>query len=134
MAKKLRKINLRTTSLTDNAASFVNESKDDLNIRKIFLTIRNTSTAVTIGERVSASVDELPVKQDAVTDSRAHILEANGAATGGTGAVAFTGGKASITFERGQLVLEPDEALFLNVQDLVGTPTVSINVNIFYED
>lgn len=135
MAKKLRKVVISVTAFQSNAGSFVNESSDDLHIRKIILTIRMTATALVVGDACTISIDEVPTPQEGTDDSRSAIISTSLIVGGGTGAIA--GGQTTpgvITFERNQLVLEPDEALFLNTQDFVGAPAVRMSALIYYED
>jgi len=132
VAKKLRKANILTTALSNNAGSFVNESGDDLHIRKIVMQSALTGS-VAINDSARASLDEVPTIQSNVDDSRSHIL---GLYLLQTEATTTVGKSATIgiTFERGQLVLEPDEAFFVNNLDLGGTPNIATQVNIWYED
>lgn len=129
MAKRLRKVLLRTAAETDNAASFVNESGDDLHIRKIVMDTAQATVAN--GDEYSASIDEVPTTQAGTNDSRAHVLHCASQAEGTVGNFS-PNARAQISFERGQLVLEPDEALFLNIA-VTGTGTGSTRCNIWYE-
>lgn len=130
----LRKVLLTTGSESDNAASFVNQTAKRLHIRKIILAIQATA-ASTIGEIGGASLDEVPVRQDTTNDSRSHIGSVMYEVGGGTGAAAATAqGQLVLSFNRGDLVLDPDEALFLNTFSIVGPPAVSYKANIYYED
>jgi len=137
MASRLRKALISSTLLQDNAGSFVNVTAKDLHIRKLKLSLRQGG-AIVRGDAYEASVDEVPAIQATVNDSRAHIQHGLIQASEQVGADGGTGlygpQKDTMTFERGQLVLEPDEALFLNTSDLGGAPTVITKLNIWYED
>jgi len=128
----LRKANIATTTLANNAGSFVNQTNDRLHIRKIVGRII-TPTAV-IGDDVSTSLDEIPVTQENVDDSRSHIAAAHSACIGGTGAVTGTTGLIVLSFNRDDLVLDPDEALFVNNRDIGGTPSIVVSWNLWYQD
>lgn len=129
----LRKVNIHSTVLTDNAASFVNQTADRLHMRKLVGRARSRG-ASTIGDLASSSLDEIPVSQATVNDSRAHIAQVSLDADGGTAAVGMTASNVVLTFERGQLFLDPDEAWFMNNLDEVGAPPVRFSWNIWYED
>jgi len=134
MASRLRKALIQTTSiLTDNAGSFVNVTAVDLHIRKIKLSIRLVGTLVAL-DSVVATIDEVPSSQRASNDSRAHIAYVYATVSATASLTQYGAVKDTITFERRQLVLEPDEALFLNVVDILGNPPNEILCNIWYED
>jgi len=130
----LRKVLISSTTLTDNAASFVNQTADRLHIRKIVGKANPGGASTPIGDQALSSLDEVPVRQAAANDSRAHIASVSMQTVGGTGAIAFVSNETVLTFERGQLFLDPDEAIFENNQDIVGAPAVRFNWNIWYED
>ncbi len=124
---------MSSTVLTDNAASFVNETALRLHMRKLVATLQPGVTV--IGDRATFSLDEVPVIQNATNNSRSHIMDVRLNASGATGAIATRHDRASMSFERGQLPLDPDEALFWNGRDSVGAPAISdASVNIWYED
>lgn len=131
IVNSLRKVNLFANGLTDNAVSFTNVTDKLLNIRKAILTMVTTGTLVA-ADSWTCSLDEVPVSQMRITDSRSHII-------GGTVKVGDVGnlgtGKfaRTISFNRGDLELDTDEALFLNLTDIAGAPTVDGSVNLFYE-
>lgn len=128
----LRKALIVASSLVDNAGSFTNQTARRLHIRKIVLSIL-PSQAVVLGDMMTASLDEIPISQFELDDSRTHIAGAVAQATGGTGAVAFTSNGAVISFNRNDLVLDSDESLFLNLSDIVGAMPVNVSANLWYE-
>jgi len=129
----LRKVLLATGSESNNAASFVNTTADRLHMRKIILAI-TSSGASTIGESSYLSFDEQPTDQSTTNDSRAHIGRISYNVTGGTGAVIGADSRMILSWNRNDLVLDTDEAFFLNTITVVGPPTVNYTANIFYED
>ncbi len=129
----LRKVLLTTTAQTDNAASFVNQTADRLHMRKLVGRMLG-SAADTLGETNVSSFDEIPVRQSAVNDSRAHIAQIDYKVIGGTGAVTGESAGIVLTFERGQLFLDPDEAWFVNNNAGVGSAAPRSGWNIWYED
>lgn len=131
---KLRKVNITTSSLADNAASFVNQTSDDLHIKLIDLRGIPESTAGTLGDSQSCSIDEVPADQFNVNDSRSHVIGATAEVQGGTGSVEAVYNNAVMAFQRGDLVLEPDEALFMNISDISGALDMTWSGNIWYED
>lgn len=128
----LRKALLSATVLQDNSASFTNLTNDRLHIRKIDLSSVG-GVATQIGDSASASLDEVPVDQSIVNDSRSHIASVTAVNTGGTGALISENSSKVLSFNRSDLVLDPDEALFWNLNDIVGAPPVRFNCNIWYE-
>lgn len=128
----LRKALLSATVLQDNSASFTNLTNDRLHIRKVVMKALS-GVATQIGDAASASLDEVPVDQSIVNDSRSHIASVLAVNTGGTGALISDGDGQTLSFNRGDLVLDPDEALFLNLNDIVGAPPVRFNANFWYE-
>jgi len=125
----LRKVNIVATALTDKAASFTNVTSQKLHIRKIVLS-GNTVGTITSADDWIASIDEESTTQFGQNDSRSHVI-------GGRVKAGSTGADADlsklISFNRGDLVLDTDEALFLNLTDVAGTPSVSVSVNVWYE-
>jgi len=130
----LRKVNIISAVLTDNAASFVNQTADRLHLRKLVGRCRNVSGGGTVGDAARSSIDEIPVAQDGVNDSRAHIAVIQSQVAGGTGAVEATSDNVVLTFERNQLFLDPDEAWFMNNVDVSGAMPISFAWNFWYED
>jgi len=129
----LRKVNISVITSQNNAGSFVNQTADRLHARKIVMT-GNSRQADTIGEINLCSLDEIPVAQANVNDSRAHIGQVTVVGTGGTASVALDSDKLVLTFERNQLFLDPDEAWFINTLAVVGAATPRFSTNIWYED
>jgi len=130
----LRKVNIRTSTLTDNAVSFVNQTADRLHMRKLVGRATNDGPASVLGDKALSSFDEIPVGQSDVTNSRAHIAQIEIAVTGGTGALAGIAQNIVLTFERNQLFLDPDEAWFVNNSDISGAGSFAFGWNIWYED
>lgn len=133
---KLRKVMLFSTQLDNNVASFVNTTAKNLHIMRTVhqMTIQGVLVAA---DAALSSLDEVPVAQVQVNDSRSHIS----AVAVGSGTFSTNGGlnpsgtpQLVLNFRRNDLVLEPDEALFLNNVDGAGTPTVNTRVNIWYDD
>ncbi len=129
----LRKALMVTTTLANNAASFVNETNEDLHIRKIEGNIWFSGTSV-VGDISQSSLDESPVAQNSIDDSRSHIAQVTAVVNGGTGAINGVPGQKVLSFNRGDLVLEPDEALFVNTVDVAGAAPTGSNWNIFYQE
>jgi len=129
----LRKVLVSSTTLTDNAASFVNQTADRLHMRKL-VGRANPGGATVVGDQALSSFDEIPTRQAGTNNSRAHIASIVAVNTGGTGAITSQGEGTVLTFERDQLFLDPDEAWFMNNQDIIGAPNVRFNWNIWYED
>lgn len=125
----LRKAVMAGSALQDNVASFVNVTSKRLHIRKLVQTLVVRGTVVA-GDDVRASIDEVPVDQMFNNDSRSHLMglqvKADAAVNGAQRAV--------LSFNRNDLVLDPDEAIFLNNTDVQGAPTISSTCNIWYED
>jgi len=130
----LRKVLVRSSTLTDNAASFVNQTADRLHMRKLVGRVQSESTNLVIGDAARSSLDEIPVDQSSVNNSRAHIAVIEMVMAGGTAAVKGVPANIVLTFERNQLFLDPDEAWFMNNQDIIGAPDVGFTWNIWYED
>ncbi len=116
-----------------NSGSFVNETSKRLHVRKTVGTIIGNA-ADTIGEVVVASLDEVPVTQHNIDDSRSHIDHTSYAVIGGTAAVIGTSGRAVLSFNRNDLVLDSDEALFSNSTAAIGAAQPQIAWNLWYED
>lgn len=128
----LRKVLLRTSALGDNQASFVNQTARRLHIRKI---VGNAyaNAAVAVGDLARCSLDEVPVMQAAVNDSRSHIDDM-AFGVGATGDLVGSRQRTVLSFNRDDLFLDPDEAVFLNTLDTVGAPPVNWSYNIWYQD
>lgn len=135
MAKQLRKVLLATATLQDNAQSFVNLTAERLHVKKIIIfgTIRGTLVAT---DEARVSLDEVPTIQLGIDDSRSHIIggEMVNSSVSTNGAIVPGKFYAVLTFARNELTLDPDEALFLNLADVAGAPTVVARCNIYYED
>lgn len=129
----LRKVLVTATALTDNAGSFVNQTADRLHIRKLVIKATPTGSSA-IGDAATISVDEVPIGQHDVNDSRSHIGSATMTVVGGTGATGAQTDQEVLTFERGQLFLDPDEAFFINNTDVQGNPNFRGSAQFFYED
>lgn len=129
----LRKALLRASAFQNNAASFVNETAKRLHVRKLVLSMNPTAAGV-LGDNAQMSLDEVPVRQDGTDDTRSHIMMGGYSVVGGTGALHGPSVGKVLSFNRGDLVLDPDEAFFLNTNDASGTPGLSMAVNVWYED
>lgn len=129
----LRKAMVSSSALTDNASSFTNETSSRLSVRKVVGRALPESTALVLGDEWIASLDEIPIAQHSTNDSRSHIAAISASATGGTGAVSATFNNSTLSFNRGDLVLDPDEALFLNISDVVGAADITASFNIWYD-
>lgn len=130
----LRKALLFATAVTDNAASFVNVTSKRLHIRKLVGNIIG-SINDSLGETNTMSIDEVPVDQSKTNDSRSHIMVVGSSVTGGTGAISFNSRKQTLSFNRNDLVLDPDEAIFMNNDARVGSAaSVLHSLNVWYED
>jgi len=125
---------MASSALQDNAASFVNVTADRLHIRELDLRTSIESTAGVVGDAARCSIDEIPVSQMTVDDSRSHIMGLTSNVQGGTGAVEATAPTQTKFFDRGDLVLDPDEAIFMNLADVSGALDVGFTLNIWYED
>lgn len=130
----LRKALVQSSSIQDNAASFVNVTAERLHIRMLHLFNTPEGTAAVVGDAQIASVDEVPVLQAQVNDSRSHIMSISPVAIGGTGTIVASSEHLILPFNRNDLVLDPDEALFLNIKDIVGNLDQGIGLNVWYED
>lgn len=131
----LRKALIRSVALQDNAGSFTNVTNKRLHIRKLDLTMQVSATFVA-GDEARMSVDEVPAAQDGVNDTRSHIAGLSfmmGDSTGAGLKPTYEGSKI-LSFNRNDLVLDPDEAIFLNTVDETGAPTLVSKVNVWYED
>lgn len=133
---KLRKVMIFSVAFGNNVAAFVNTTGKDLHIMRIVHALTIQGTLVSADSAIS-SIDEQPVAQAQVNDSRAHISSvAVGSGTFSTnGGLNPSGTPQLVTnYRRGDLVLEPDEALFMNNIDGAGTPTINARANIWYDD
>lgn len=130
----LRKVNVHSSTLTSNAASFVNQTADRLHMRKLVGRVTNESTAGVEGDTARSSFDEVPVNQSVVNNSRSHIAQIQAVVAGGTGTLDPNAANIVLTFERGQLFLDPDEAWFVNNADVSGALDVGFSWNCWYED
>jgi len=129
----LRKALILTSTLANNAGSFVNQTARRLHIRKTIGTIWSNGNTV-IGDVSQSSLDEVPVQQ-IVDDSRSHIDHITLATGGGTGGIGPTiAQRAVLNWNREDLVLDPDEALFVNTIDVAGAQPTASAWNLFYQD
>lgn len=129
----LRKVLIFTSALTNNAGSFVNQTARRLHIIISDISGLPESTAGAIGDASIASLDEVPTIQARSNDSRSHIQSASAQVIGGTGAIEAVYNNSSRRWNRNDLVLDPDEALFLNIEDTSGALDVGWAANLFYE-
>ncbi len=130
----LRKATIVSSSLADNAGSFVNVTSDRLHIRMLDLTTIPESTPGAIGDAANCSIDEVPVGQADINDSRSHLMNVSATVNGGTGGIEATTPSKVLPFNRNDLVLDPDEAIFMNNTDISGALDVTFNLNVWYED
>lgn len=116
-------------------ASFVNVTARRLHMRKIVLAMQIRATVVAL-DQATISIDEIPVSQANVNDSRAHIMHVSqliGDATG-AGLASVNPDRQILTFNREDLVLDPDEAFYLNGQDDAGGASLEATCNFWYQD
>jgi len=130
----LRKVTLSTSALQNNAASFVNNTGKRLHIRKSTLAWMPETTATAIGDSAIASLDEQPVIQANVNDSRSHIQSATIVAAGATGQIEAMVNNSIMIFNRNDLVVDIDEAIFLNTSDVKGSIDATCTANLWYEE
>ncbi len=132
----LRKANIAVSGTPSaNMGSFVNVTARRLHIRKLDLSMIVSATVVAL-DQMALSVDEVPIVQQGTNDSRSHIMAVRSIVGDSTGAgLSGTPGSSKIlSFNRNDLVLDPDEAIFLNGSNIVGDPTFDGNLNVWYED
>lgn len=129
----LRKVLVSSSALTNNAGSFVNQTARRLHIIISDLRGLPESSAGVLGDSAVASLDEVPVIQAKVDDSRAHIQACSAQVIGGTGAVETVFNNSYRRWNQNELVLDPDEALFLNIDDTSGALDVTFGANLFYD-
>jgi len=130
----LRKVVLSSSTHTDNAVSFSNQTSRKLFVRKVVGRIIPSSSAGVLGESVNYSLDEIPVRQSAVNNSRLHIATMSATVAGGTGSIALIADQVNLTFQRDDLMIDKDESLFANAADLAGTLASACSWNIWYQD
>jgi len=130
----LRKVNIFTSALGDNSASFVNVTGDIFDLLRLDLTTVSESTAGTEGDAATCSIDEVPAAQVSVNDSRSHIMHIDGVVQAGTGGVEVNPQSKILAFNRGDLLLRPDEAIFMNTIDVSGALDVGFSLNVWYDD
>lgn len=132
----LRKAKLYATGTpADNMASFVNVTSKRLHLMKLVQTARMLATIVAL-DSMKVSIDEVPVAQANTNDSRSHIMEVDqqiGDATG-AGLAPTNAAKAVLSFNRNDLVLDSDEAIFMNGIDVAGAATIEAGLNVWYDD
>jgi len=126
----LRHVQLVATALGDNQTSFTNTSDSTLKFRKLLIEAMMTGGLVA-NDQARFSLDEIPIAQIATNGSRSHIIGV--VVKVGTD---LTSGRATkqIALAGDDLVLRPDESVFLNTTDVTGAATVECNVGIWYED
>lgn len=120
----------------NNMVTFTNTTDKRLHLRKLDLTL-NTTGAVA-GDEMSISIDEVPIAQMFVNDSRSHIMGVTQSTSTdiGTAAASLTNQNAAqkvLSFQRDDLVLDVDESVYLNGVDSSGAPTFDGTLNIWYE-
>ncbi len=130
----LRKATLVSSSLGNNVASFVNVTAETLHIRMLDLVGLPESTAGVIGDSSICSIDEVPIDQSLVNDSRSHIMSVAATVQGGTGGVEATAPSKVLPFNRNDLILKPDDAIFMNITDVSGSLDETYTLNVWYED
>ena len=128
----LRKATIVSSALTNNAGSFVNVTGERLHIRLLDLAALSESDPGVSGDSAICSIDEVPIDQSLINDSRSHIMAISPAVEGG-GIESSTPQKA-LPFNRNDLVLDPDEAIFMNNTDVSGAMGVTFCLNVWYED
>lgn len=129
-----RKVLLSSSTLTDNAASFVNQTARRLHLLRTVHRLTSTGSAAAIGDNVRSSLDEQPVAQASVNDSRSHISAVETTTVGGTGVIDLMPVTLVLDFPRNALVMDSDDAIFLNNTDVSGAVPADANVNIWYDD
>lgn len=119
----------------NNNASFTNVTAKRLHIRKTKLTLMITETVVAL-DRMVLELAERSTAVSATNDSRSVIDWVQQIVGDSTGAGLAPRNYASsvLSFNRGDLVLDTDEALFMNSINKQGLPTFEGNANLFYED
>lgn len=132
----LRKVLLFTQSLTDNAVKFTNVSDGRMHIRKIVGKMVISGAAVA-GDRAHSSLDEVPTRQSATNDSRAHIASLDVQVAEQSTAVGHIGvqnDRLIMSLGRNDLVIDQDESIYVNNFDGGGTPAVENSWNLWFED
>lgn len=132
----LRKVLLFASGLpTNNMASFTNVTADRLHIRKEKLSMMIAETIVAL-DRATVELSERSTAVLATNDSRDLIDWVHQIVGDGTGAGLAPNNHASsvLTFNRGDLVLDTDDSLFMNGINKIGNPSIEANCNLFYED
>lgn len=129
-----RKVLLASSSLSANAASFVNQTARILNVLMTDHNIRGAASVSVLGDLVISSFDEQPVSQAQVNDSRQHISSVASTVQGGTGSITLLPISKVLAFPRGALVMREDDAFFLNNEDQTGSPDINTSINIWYDD
>jgi len=127
----LRKVMIRSNTLTDNAASFTNVTAKRLHILKMVLKVLQRGTIFVDGDQANVSIDEIPIAQKASNDSRSHIGSVDFAANTIAVTIAQT---LVLTWNRDDFVLDPDESIFMNIEDQTGAPAISGSCNLWYDD
>ncbi len=130
----LRKVNVFSSALTDNAASFTNVTSSTFDLLKLDLATVSESTAGALGDAAECSIDEVTTRQSASNDSRNHIMHITAAVIGGTGAVEASPAQKIMSFRKGDLELRSDDSLFMNNTDVSGALDIGFALNIWYDD
>jgi len=86
-----------------------------------------------LGDNVRSSLDEQPVAQASVNDSRAHISGIEATTIGGTGVIDLAPVILVQDWPFNALVMDPDDAIFLNNTDVSGAVPVDTNCNVWYD-
>lgn len=128
-----RKVLLSSNVLTDNAASFVNQTARRLHILRTVHRLASTGSAAVLGDNVRSSLDEQPIAQASVNDSRAHISGIETTTLGGTGTIDLAPVILVQDWPFNALVMDPDDAVFLNNTDVSGAVPADANCNIWYD-
>ncbi len=132
----LRKVNLFvSTTPSANLASFTNVTARRLHIRKTKLVLQIIATFVAF-DGIVLELAESAADQSSITDSRSLLDLVStfiGDATG-AGLSQNNAAQSQMAYNRGDLVLDPDESLFMNAIDVAGSPTARMNALIYYED
>lgn len=136
MAQELRHevLAASTTSDTDAAAEFRNDTSAIIHIREI--DIENTCQTAANDESTSVEVSKAPVFQSITNNSPFFTMVNSVGISGGTTGAALddvSAVKSKVKrYGKGQLTLEPNESLFVNI-DLNGGSTARWTVVIAYE-
>lgn len=135
MAKELRHELVRTIDVDgagDSLAEFRNDTSVDIHIRE--LDAEAVLTTAALGEISKAELSKAPVYQGVTNNSPFWRW---GITVGNPGNIAIDSNGATVNrgkrYGRGQLVLEPNESIFLNAGGQIGAPTINVGFEIGYE-